>query len=64
MYVGVAPFSGMNRESFLQRVVNMGERPDLVLDDYGRKVNADPDVSRLLSLCWDKNPQERPRYLQ
>ena len=64
MYVGVAPFGGMNRESFLERVVEKGERPDLVLDDYGRKVNADPDVSRVLGLCWDKDHQNRPRYVQ
>ena len=59
MYVGHAPFGGMNRDNFMQKVVYGGQRPDLVKDDYGRKVNPDPDIATLLSACWDANPLNR-----
>ena len=59
MYVGHAPFGGMNRDAFMQKVVYGGQRPDLVKDDYGRKVNPDPDIASLLAACWDANPANR-----
>ena len=51
---------GMNKDSFMQKVVYGGQRPDLVKYDSGSKINADPEVARLLSACWEGNPSGRP----
>jgi serine/threonine protein kinase len=57
---GVAPFGGMTQDLFMSRVVICGERPSLDKDDYGRRVDAPPEIAQLLTQCWSADMNARP----
>ena len=39
MTTGCAPFGCMNKKTLIKKVINGGDRPDLILDDYGYKLH-------------------------
>jgi serine/threonine protein kinase len=51
------PFDGLNRDQFYERVVHGGERPI-----PHRKWP--PELSTLMTECWDADPQNRPSFSQ
>ena len=49
------PFEGLNRDLFYERIVHGGERPPL-----NRKWP--PDLTKLISECWDADMRNRPKF--
>ena len=57
---GVAPYGSMNKAKFFERVIEKKERPDVNIDDYGRRIHAPKAAKDLISRCWDDNYTKRP----
>ena len=57
---GVAPFGSMDRAKFLKRVAGNKERPDINIDDYGRRINAPQKAKDLIVACWQHDISKRP----
>jgi serine/threonine protein kinase len=49
------PFTGLNGVQVSIQVTTNGLRPQLPED-------LDPDMGRLIQLCWDTNPENRPSF--
>lgn len=57
---GVAPFGSMDRAKFLKRVAGNHERPDVNIDDYGRRITAPQKAKDLMVACWQPDISKRP----
>ena len=54
---GEAPFAGMGREQYLERVVRGGQRPSLSAIAH---LSLPESLTRLMEQCWHTNPSQRP----
>lgn len=44
----------------MSKVVGRGERPDLDVDEYSRRIDIDPRLKDILARCWAPELANRP----
>jgi serine/threonine protein kinase len=60
LITGIPPFSGLNRQSFFDQVVNRNLRPPLDISENGHKVKLFPGAAELMNACWAPDYRLRP----
>ena len=55
----ILPYSGHTSDDFYSDVIERNTRPELDLDCYGNKLILRPQISALITQCWDPDAGNR-----